>query len=318
MALSRITCAFSAVVLSLITLSSHASLAGRDLDGNLSTAEAYYDTVLDITWLGDANYAGTAMDWTTANSWAAGLDPYGSGITGWRLPETNPIDGTTADDATYSYTGSEDRGYNVSAPGTLYAGSTASEMAHLFYNTLGGVAFCNSTGCGIPNWGLSSTGPFSNIQPTRYWSATEYAPFTGFAWGFDMEGGGQNGFNENYSYYAWAVHDGDVGASVPTDSDNDGIYDNQDNCPHTSNANQLDFDNDGVGDVCDTDDDNDGMPDSYETSMGFNPLNPTDATADADGDGYTNLEEYKAGTDPHDPESFPRARFMPWLPLLLD
>jgi hypothetical protein len=206
------------LVLSLFSAaSSHASLVGRDLDGNLSTTEAYYDTVLDITWLGDGNYAGTAMDWATANSWAAGLDPYGSGITGWRLPDTNPIDGTTADDATYSYIGAEDRGYNVSAPGTLYAGSTASMMAHLFYNTLGGVAFCNSTGCGIPNWGLSNTGPFSNIQPTRYWTATEYAPYTNhnYAWGFDMEGGAQNGFNKgtNY-YYAWAVHYGDVGTAI--------------------------------------------------------------------------------------------------------
>jgi len=72
-----------------------ATLLPRDLDGDLSTVEAYYDTVLDITWLGDANYARTLgliqiMNWTTANSWAAGLNPYGSGITGWRLPDTNP------------------------------------------------------------------------------------------------------------------------------------------------------------------------------------------------------------------------------------
>ena len=28
---------------------------GRDLDGDLTTAEAYYDTVLDITWLANTN-----------------------------------------------------------------------------------------------------------------------------------------------------------------------------------------------------------------------------------------------------------------------
>lgn len=33
------------------------TLQGRDLDGNATTFEAYYDTVLDITWLADANYA---------------------------------------------------------------------------------------------------------------------------------------------------------------------------------------------------------------------------------------------------------------------
>ncbi len=39
--------------------------------------------------------------------------------------------------------------------------------------------------------------------------------------------------------------------SVIIDSDNDGIADTDDNCPTTSNSNQLDTDLDGVGDVCD-------------------------------------------------------------------
>jgi hypothetical protein len=167
------------------------TLQGRDLDGNLSTAEAYYDTVLGITWLANANYAATAMNWPTANSWAAALDPYGSGITGWRLPATNPIDGTTADDASVSYIGSEDSGYNVSAPGTLYAGSTASELAYLFYNTLGDKGYCDPTtstvsSCSGPQagYGLSNTGPFSNVRSSTYWSATEYAPSTSNAWLF--------------------------------------------------------------------------------------------------------------------------------------
>ena len=119
------------VVLSLLALNANSApvsgqgtwettLQGRDLDGNLSTFEAYYDTALDITWLADANYAGTTMNWATANGWAAGLNPYGSGITGWRLPHTNPIDGTTADDQNlFSYIGTEDRGYNISASGSI-------------------------------------------------------------------------------------------------------------------------------------------------------------------------------------------------------
>lgn len=61
------------------------SLQARDLDGNMATIEAYYDTALGITWLADANAAaGTAFDgggsptdgrmtWSNANAWAASL-----------------------------------------------------------------------------------------------------------------------------------------------------------------------------------------------------------------------------------------------------
>lgn len=191
------------------------TLQGRDLDSNLATFEAYYDTALDITWLANANYAGTAMNWSTANAWAAGLDPYGSGITGWRLPTVNPIDGTTADDATFAYDGTEDRGYNVSAPGTLYAGSVASEMAHLFYNTLGDKGRYNTLGAANqPGWGLTNTGPFSNVLASNYWSATEYVLSTSDAWNFIFSSGTQYNFDKANGFYAWAVHAGDVGASA--------------------------------------------------------------------------------------------------------
>jgi hypothetical protein len=40
------------------------------------------------------------------------------------------------------------------------------------------------------------------------------------------------------------------------------------------------------------DSDNDGIPDAWETKNGLNPKNASDATADKNKDGYTNIEEY--------------------------
>jgi len=42
----------------------------------------------------------------------------------------------------------------------------------------------------------------------------------------------------------------------------------------------------------------DGIPNGWKQQYGFNPLDPTVASADPDGDGMSNLQEYLAGTDP--------------------
>jgi hypothetical protein len=40
------------------------------------------------------------------------------------------------------------------------------------------------------------------------------------------------------------------------------------------------------------------MPDDWEIAHKHDPKNPADGAADADRDGYTNLEEYLNHTDP--------------------
>ena len=46
-----------------------------------------------------------------------------------------------------------------------------------------------------------------------------------------------------------------------------------------------------------SDSDGDGIPDDAEIALGLDPRNPADGALDFDGDGLTNLEEYRAGTN---------------------
>jgi hypothetical protein len=52
-------------------------------------------------------------------------------------------------------------------------------------------------------------------------------------------------------------------------------------------------------DLLNPDTDGDGMPDGWEVQHGFNPVEAADALADLDGDGYTNLQEYRSRTRPN-------------------
>lgn len=59
--------------------------------------------------------------------------------------------------------------------------------------------------------------------------------------------------------------------SAPTDMDNDGVFDGEDNCPAVPNPDQENQDGDKHGDACDPDDDGDGVPDLADES----PLDPS-------------------------------------------
>lgn len=68
------------------------------------------------------------------------------------------------------------------------------------------------------------------------------------------------------------------------DTDGDGVPNANDNCPSVDNPTQIDLDQDGAGDACDTDDDADGAPDATDNC----PLDPNPSQADTDGDGLGN------------------------------
>ena len=201
----------SLIAASLVSGAAQAALEGRDLNGSADSFEAYYDTNLDITWLADANVNGV-MEWAAANTWAANLSLVDAvnNLTydNWRLP-TVVDTGTPGCD--YATTGGTDCGYNVD--------TATSEMAHLFYEELGNKAFYDTSGNGSQSgWGLTNTGPFTNLQATNYWSATSLPPGTGLAWDFTFYGGGQHASDKASGYYALAVSPGDVGAVPEADT----------------------------------------------------------------------------------------------------
>ena len=178
-----------------------------------------YDDVLDITWLQDANYARTSggdnngrMTWNQAMVWVQGLAYYDSirnvTLTDWRLPKIGPMNGSNYV-SDFSVDGTTDRGFNTV--------SVQSELAHMFYVTLGNLGYAATDGSyPQPGYGLVHVGPFMNLRPLAYWSESEYEPFLGHAWGFIYLTGSQHaGVKDLEAFYAWAVRDGDVAAVTP-------------------------------------------------------------------------------------------------------
>lgn len=59
----------------------------------------------------------------------------------------------------------------------------------------------------------------------------------------------------------------------------------------------------GTAGFADLDSDSDGMPDAWERQFAFDSGSASDADEDADKDGMSNVEEYRAGTNPREPLS---------------
>lgn len=182
---------------------------------------AYYDTVLDVTWVADANLArtsgydddgrmgalnGSPIPWIVALNEARYL-----GADDWRPPLVADTGPTTCDVA---FTGT-DCGWNVDL--------ATGELAHLFYSTLGNSGAYDTSGVlqpcyyAIPFHCLTNTGPFSNVQTVAYyWSlppivSGHQAPF---GRNFNFGRGAQLAVHRDGEYHVWAVRDGDI-AVVP-------------------------------------------------------------------------------------------------------
>ena len=187
-----------------------------------------YDTVLNITWLQDANYARTSgycnssdncfyasgrMDWTQANRWANNL-VYG-GYSDWRLPKISPVNGTQSG-WTYRFStdGSTDLGYNIT--------STFSELSYMYYVNLDLKGLFNPDGISRSDYGVNGNGTsggqkdiglVKNMQNFVYWSGTPSPG--GWAWYFTPADGVQYYGYQGNVFIAWAVRDGDVVIPVP-------------------------------------------------------------------------------------------------------
>lgn len=189
----------SVLVCCSIAGTAQAALEGRDLNGSIDSFEAYYDTVLNITWL-DVNSGAMGQQ---AEFWALNLSIVDvvNNITydGWRLPTV-----TGVSRCKMSYNGT-DCGWNVN--------TDHSELAHLFHVELGNKAYYNTSAVGPQDgWGLRNAGPFTNLSPNTYWSTSDIGLMN-----FSFSSGYQNRTNQDFYFHALAVSDGDVGipAAIP-------------------------------------------------------------------------------------------------------
>ena len=136
--------------------------------------------------------------WDNQVAWTNGLNTLGSvtyhlnsGIDmnwsgGWRLPGT------------------------IDAIGSSGFNKTTSEMGHLYYTEL--VLTANGGGVSV------AEAPFVNIASNYFWSGTQYASDTSYAWTFATSTGNQVISATNNGYRAISVRSGTLVSTVPEPS----------------------------------------------------------------------------------------------------
>jgi hypothetical protein len=190
------------IVICLLGVLSAVSIAYADLNLLGQGTSAYgtynliYDTGLDITWY---DYSSSASTWESQVSWADNLSVNfgGNVFNDWQLPTT--VDGPWV----WGYDGTTTAGYNISS----------SKMGHLYYIELGNNGKHDTsglrTGCSTNSpWCLTNTGDFENLQPSTYWSGTEYASNATDAWSFNFSSGSQDLGSMVNNFSGIAIRDG--------------------------------------------------------------------------------------------------------------
>jgi hypothetical protein len=161
-----------------------------------------YDTVLDVTWLQDAQYAITSgysstgrLNYQDAMTFVSNLQ-YTDTVRGvvwddWRLPAT--IDAPSSD------------GWDTTGQ--------SSELAYMYYINLGYSPAPLDPDLPAP----TGTGynPFVNMATRGYWSGTTSTSRPGVAWNFHMHFGWQALDGMGDQTRVWAVRDGDVAVPEP-------------------------------------------------------------------------------------------------------
>lgn len=157
------------------------TLKPRDINHD-GVVDAYFDTVQNITWLADwgAMFPGRYV----AEPWVANLNVYG--VTGWRFPSALNSDGS----------------------GPCAGNNCAdSEMGHLWYVTLGNIAYDFDYPDGT---GLTNTGPFLNMRTDYpiYWNLEGDRDYV--AWAFIIDLGRQLFLLHQQNGSVVPVKDGDI------------------------------------------------------------------------------------------------------------
>ena len=212
--------AVTALFITALGASSVSNAALVDQGGGL-----IYDTDRNITWLANGNlaasntfglatgvdlgpipgvttlggsyiYSDGNMTWGGALKWISAMNASNYlGFNDWRLPATMQPDATCS----IQYNG-DPTGLNC----------TGSEMGHLFYQELGGVAGQDILFAHNTNYSL-----FQNLMSGDYWSGTEFYLGTGNAFTFANYDGSQTGYSSENLFAAIAVRGQAATPTVP-------------------------------------------------------------------------------------------------------